>query len=105
MQSRIDIATPLKIAADTIVHMAAHTPKREAIERFVQHESAARKNWIIRVVDEEHDPVIRLHAWRDDKSEAVPEKSLEVHSRQVRLFDEELDEASKTLIRRWLASL
>jgi hypothetical protein len=84
--------------------MAAHTPKREAIEKFVQHESGI-KAWLIRVVDEPHDPVVRLHAWRVGNTEGTPEKSLEVHSRQVRLSDEELDEASKTLIRRWLASL
>jgi hypothetical protein len=85
--------------------MAAHTPKREAIEKFVQHESGILKDWLIRVVDEPHDPVVRLHAWRVRNAESAPEKSLEVHSRQVRLSDEELDEASKTLIRRWLASL
>ncbi len=85
--------------------MTAHTPKREAIEKFVQHESGITKNWVIRVVDESHDPVVRLNAWRVDKPETEPEKSLEVHSRQVRLSGDELDEASKTLIRRWLASL
>ena len=85
--------------------MTAHTPKREAIEKFVNHEAGIAKTWMIRVVDEPHDPVIRLHAWRDDKVETAPEKSLEVHSRQVRLSDEELDESTKTLIRRWLASL
>jgi hypothetical protein len=85
--------------------MAAHTPKREAIEKFVQHESGTAKNWLIRVVDEEHDPVVRLHAWTVGKTEGPPEKSLEVHSRQVRLSDDKLDESSKTLIRRWLASL
>lgn len=85
--------------------MAAHTPKREAIEKFVQHESGISKDWLIRVVDEPHDPVVRLHACRAGNVEGAPEKSLEVHSRQVRLSDEELDEASKTLIRRWLASL
>ena len=85
--------------------MTAHTPKREAIEKFVQHESGIIKNWVIRVIDEDHDPVVRLNAWRVDKTETEPEKSLEVHSRQVRLSGEELDEASKTLIRRWLASL
>ena len=85
--------------------MAAHTPKREAIEKFVGHEGGNAKGWIIRVVDEEHDPVIRLFARKDDNPTPDAEKSLEVHSRQVRLSDEELDEASKTLIRRWLASL
>lgn len=83
----------------------AHTPKREAIQRFVQHESGAAKNWIIRVSDETHDPIVRLNAWRDDRVEAKPEKTLEVHTRQVRLADEEPDEATKTMIRRWIASL
>jgi hypothetical protein len=85
--------------------MEAHTPKREAIERFVDHESSVVKNWIIRVLDENHDPIVRLQAWRDDRNEGAPQKSLEVHTRQVRLADDEPDEATKTLIRRWLASL
>lgn len=84
--------------------MPVHTPKREAIEKFIKHESGIA-NWTIQVIDEPHDPVIRLHAWRVGSTENAPEKSLEVHSRQVRLSDEELDETSKTLIRRWLASL
>ena len=85
--------------------MEAHTPKREAIERFINHESGAARDWIIRVHDDTHDPIVRLQAWRDDRREAQPEKSLEVHTRQVRLADEELDESTKTMIRRWLASL
>lgn len=85
--------------------MEAHTPKREAIERFVKHESGTGGNWIIRAAEDAHDPIIRLNAWRDDKREDKPEKSLEIHSRQVRLADDELDESSKTLIRRWMASL
>ena len=85
--------------------MEAHTPKREAIERFVNHESAIAKDWIIRVLDEPHDPIVRLRAWRDDREEGKPEKSLEVHTRQVRLADDEPDEATKTMIRRWLKSL
>lgn len=84
--------------------MEPHTPKREAIERFVQHEGAA-DNWIIRVKDEPHDPIVRLEAWRDDRAEAGPERFLEVHTRQVRLTDDELDESTKTFIRRWMASL
>lgn len=85
--------------------MDAHTPKREAIERFVQHESGIKKDWIIRVSDEPNDPIVRLHAWRDDRRESAPEKSLEVHTRQVRLADDEPDESTKTMIRRWLGSL
>ena len=85
--------------------MEAHTPKREAIERFVQHEGAVAKNWMVRVEDAPHDPVVRLQGWRDDKVENAPEKTLEIHTRQVRLTDQELDEATKTMIRRWIASL
>jgi hypothetical protein len=85
--------------------MEAHTPKREAIEKFVQHEGTVAKTWIVRVEDAPHDPVVRLHAWRDDRVETAPEKTLEVHTRQVRLTDQELDEATKTMIRRWIASL
>lgn len=85
--------------------MAAHTPKREAIEKFVEHEGGNLRGWLIRVVDEEHDPVIRLFARKHENSASESEKSLELHSRQVRLSDEELDEATRTLIRRWLASL
>ncbi len=84
--------------------MEAHTPKREAIEKFIKHETGATR-WIIRVSDEVHDPVIRLNAWRDDKGNGAPDKSLEVHTRQVRLQDGEPDESTKTLIRRWMASL
>lgn len=86
--------------------MEAHTPKREAIERFINHESGIAKDWIVRVKDEPHDPIVRLQAWRDDvRVSAAPEKSLELHTRQVRLADDEPDEATKTMIRRWLSSL
>jgi hypothetical protein len=85
--------------------MEAHTPKREAIEKFVGHESKSASTWIIRVHDKVHDPVVLLQAWRDDEVETEPDKSLEIHTRQVRLQDDELDEATKTLIRRWMASL
>ena len=85
--------------------MEAHTPKREAIEKFVHHESKAASNWIVRVIDEPHDPVVRLEASRDDQAPAGPRKMLEIHTRQVRLTDDEIDESTKTMIRRWLASL
>jgi hypothetical protein len=85
--------------------MEAHTPKREAIQKFIGHESGATKNWIIEVVDEAHDPIVRLRARRDDSPDQNPSKSLEIHTRQVRLADDELDEATKTMIRRWLDSL
>lgn len=82
----------------------AHTPKREAIEKFIHHEGGA-KDWIIDVLDEAHEPVVRLQARRDDQVSTGPAKSLEVHTRQVRLTDDELDESTKTLIRRWMGSL
>jgi len=85
--------------------MEAHTPKREAIDKFIGHEEQVVSNWIIRARDQEHEPVVVLEAWRDDQVEGKPEKTLEVHTRQVRLHDDELDEATKTMIRRWLASL
>ena len=84
--------------------MEAHTPKREAIEKFIGHETGAGV-WIIRAIDDQHEPVVHLQAFRDDRVEAKPEKLLEVHTRQVRLEDNELDESTKTMIRRWLASL
>jgi hypothetical protein len=84
--------------------MEAHTPKREAIEKFIGHESGSGI-WIIRAIDDQHEPVVHLQAFRDDRVEAKPEKTLEVHTRQVRLLDNELDEATKTMIRRWMASL
>jgi hypothetical protein len=49
--------------------------------------------------------VVHLQAFRDDRVDAEPEKRLEVHTRQVRLEDNELDEGTKTMIRRWMASL
>lgn len=84
--------------------MEAHTPKREAIEKFLGHESNL-SNWIVRAVDEAHSPIVLLQAYRDDKVESGPEKTLEIHTRQVRLEDDELDESTKTMIRRWIASL
>ena len=85
--------------------MEAHTPKREAIRRFVGHESGLYKNWVIRAIDEAENPIVLLQAYRDNKVEAGPEKTLEVHTRQVRLDNSELDETTKTMIRRWLSSL
>lgn len=84
--------------------MEAHTPKRQAIEKFLGHESNLSK-WIVRAVDQAESPIVLLQAYRDDIVETGPEKTLEIHTRQVRLEDEELDEATKTMIRRWLASL
>lgn len=85
--------------------MEAHTPKREAIRKFVGHENGLYKNWVIRAVDEAENPIVILQAYRDDKVDGAPEKMLEVHTRQVRLDNSELDETTKTMIRRWLSSL
>jgi hypothetical protein len=82
----------------------AHTPKREAIEKFIHHEGGA-KDWIVEVMDEAHEPIVRLRARRDDQAGNESGKSLEIHTRQVRLTDTELDESTKTLIRRWMGSL
>ena len=85
--------------------MEAHTPKREAIQKFVGHESGLLKDWVVRAFDEPDSPVVLLQAFRDDQVKDRPQKTLEVHTRQVRLEHSELDEATKTMIRRWLASL
>lgn len=82
----------------------AHTPKREAIEKFIHHEGGA-KDWIVDVLDEPDEPLVRLQARRDDQIDSDSGKSLDIHTRQVRLTDDDLDEATKTLIRRWLGSL
>jgi hypothetical protein len=82
-----------------------HTPKRDAIQRFIGHESGLFKDWIVRAVDEPDNPVVQIQAFRDDKPLGDPDKTLEIHTRQVRLEDDELDEAAKTMIRRWLQSL
>ncbi len=57
------------------------------------------------VVDQGHEPVVRLQARRDDRVTTETSKYVDIHTRQVRLTDDELDEATKTLIRRWLGSL
>ena len=85
--------------------MDPHTPKRDAIKEFVGHESGLYQDWLIRAADEPGNPIVILKAYRDDKVQVGPEKTLEVHTRQVRLEDNELDETTKTVIRRWLSSL
>ncbi len=85
--------------------MAAHTPKGEAIQKFIQHEDLLAKDWIIRMEEEPNNPAVLLTAHRDDQVGREGEKSLEVHTRQVRLQDDELDEATRTMIRRWMQSL
>ena len=85
--------------------MAAHTPKGEAIEKFLHHEATTAKDWILRLEEEADNPAVLIHARRDDQAGTEGIKSLELHTRQVRLHDDELDEATKTMIRRWMSSL
>lgn len=85
--------------------MAAHTPKGEAIDKFLHHEGMIAKDWIFRVEEEPDNPAVLLHARRDNQISEDQRNWLEVHTRQVRLQDDELDEATKTLIRRWMGSL
>lgn len=85
--------------------MAAHTPKGQAIEKFLHHEASTAKDWIIRMEEEPDNPAVMLNARRDDQVGTDGIKTLEVHTRQIRLHDDELDEATKTMIRRWMNSL
>ena len=82
----------------------AHATKREAIEKFIHHEGGG-KDWIIRVHGEDHEERVRVGAHRDDEGGTAEAKSLEIHTPEIHMEDGELDEATKTLIRRWVASL
>ena len=84
--------------------MATNTPEGASIVRFIEHESGSHGPWVVRVVEGADRKVI-VEAFRDDEVEAAPVKSLEVHTDQVHLYDDEIDEATKTMIRGWLASL
>ena len=85
--------------------MEANTPKRQAIEKFIEHENGSPGVWMIRVHDEQNAPKVMLEALRDDVRSSQPEKTLELPTDQVLLYDDELDEATKTKIRAWMASL
>lgn len=79
--------------------MGSHTPKREAIERFISKHPAA-PGIQIRVVDEQENPVIWLQA-----SGGGPNRSLEIHTRQITLTNDALDPSTRKMIERWLDSL
>ncbi len=85
--------------------MEAHTPKRYAIENFINQHSAKLAGWQIRIVDEKDSPVVRLQAVRTGETTSDPGKTLEIHTRQSTVAHEEIDESTKTMIRKWLASL
>lgn len=81
--------------------METHTPKREAIERFLtKHGGSSAPGIQVRIVDEHESPVIWLQA-----SGGGPNRSLEIHTRQVTLTHDELDASTQKMIERWLASL
>jgi len=85
--------------------MEAHTPKRYAVERYLKQQSDHGKGWQVRVVDEQESPVVRLEAMRTGESAGDSRKTLEIHTRQITLTHEELDESTKKMIIRWLDSL
>jgi hypothetical protein len=81
--------------------MEAHTPKRLAIERFVERERGRAHGVQVRIIDEKENPIVRLETVDTNK----PVKALDVHTRQVILENEDIDDTTKQMIRRWLASL
>jgi hypothetical protein len=84
--------------------MEAHTPKRYAVERFITKQAQHAGGWQVRVVDEQENPVLRLEAVKQGSASGEPKK-LEVHTRQVNLVHDDIDESTKKLITRWLDSL
>jgi hypothetical protein len=84
--------------------MEAHTPKRQAVEKFIQHEHDRLKGWQIQVIDERDEPLVRLQAVR--QGESTPSgKHLDIHTRQVNLVHDEIDDTTKAMIRKWIGSL
>ena len=83
--------------------MEAHTPKREAVEKLIKACRQTGSDWQIRVVDEQNSPVILLEAVKGQAG-AGP-KTLEIHSRQITLTHDDVDESTKKLIKRWIESL
>ncbi len=80
----------------------AHTPKREAIERFLSGAKAHSPGWHVRVIDEQDSPIVRLQAATEESEQP---KSLEIHTRQVTLTGDRIDESTRKMIERWLDSL
>ncbi|MGH9614308.1 MAG: hypothetical protein ACRD4P_14640 [Bryobacteraceae bacterium] len=85
--------------------MEAHTPKRHAIKRFIEGHAGTVSDWRIRVIDEQENPIVHIEAARQDPATGDPQRTLEIHTRQVSLIRDEIDDSSKKLIRRWLSSL
>ncbi|MBV9084124.1 MAG: hypothetical protein JOZ62_15720 [Acidobacteriaceae bacterium] len=84
--------------------MEAHTPKRYAVERFLERSAGHAQGWQVRVIDEQDDPLVRLEAVKKD-SGAEPPRTLELHTRQVTLTHDDIDDLTKKMIVRWLDSL
>jgi hypothetical protein len=81
--------------------MEAHTPKRSAIEKYLQKETQHSAGWNVRAIEQQQEPLILLEATRQGDQR----RTLEVHSRQVTLKGEELDPSTEKMILRWLESL
>src|SRR5689334_8525819 len=90
---------------DRIDVMEAHTPKREAVQRFITGNGAHAPGWQVRVIDEQDSPVVRLEARQEVATKAEDVRTLEVHTRQVSLVHDDIDESTKKMILRWLDSL
>ena len=84
--------------------MEAHTPKREAIERFIDTHKEHAPGWHITVIDEHQTPLVRLEATSAAGKGDAP-KTLEIHTRQVTLAADRLDTSTQKMIERWLDSL
>ncbi len=85
--------------------MEAHTPKRYAVENFVKGQSGHAHGWHVRVIDEQETPMLRLEAVNHDSNATESPKTLEIHSRQITLANDELDGSTRKMISRWLDSL
>ncbi|MBV9268088.1 MAG: hypothetical protein JO061_18110 [Acidobacteriaceae bacterium] len=80
--------------------MGAHTPKRDAVERFIKTQSEHAHGIEVKVIDEQQNPIILLEA---NASSSAPR--LEIHTRQITLTNEQLDPSTQKMITRWLDSL
>lgn len=80
--------------------MEAHTPKRQAVEKLVGTLHIRAAGWEIRAVDQQNEPIIDLQATRGSET-----RSLQIHTRQVTLEGETLDESTAKLVERWIDSL
>ena len=85
--------------------MEAHTPKRHAIKRFVESHAGSAADWRIRVIDEQNSPIVHIEAVRQDAEAGESRRTLEIHTRQVTLTRDEIDDSSKKMVHRWLSSL